>query len=42
MLKILEANRLLMDTVKDLGLDINNRDLTGYANALYNLKYRNK
>lgn len=41
-MNIKDANHLLMNSIKELGLHIENRDLTGYANALYNLKYREK
>ena len=37
--EISTSNKLLKDTIKKLGLDIEQRDKTGYANALYKLKH---
>lgn len=41
-LEIKLANQLLKKTLENLDLDENDRDQIGYANALYNLKYRSK
>lgn len=40
-LEIKEANQRLIQALRELGLDESDVDRTGYANALYNLKYRN-
>lgn len=39
-LEVEEANKRLINLINEWKLDIKDRDLIGYANALYDLKYR--